>query len=201
MITLQSLMRKNKAELRKMLRETGRAANARLAEYYDTKTIDNLTAENRELIQNYTRENRGRFYTAPRAKKDRPLTKRFLALQILHAREVLKMPDPKELANKERLQDIEKHKYFWIDQIFGSEFWKVYNNYVYDQKWDEEEALNLARSVFKNSGIDLFTRFEGMTKDEQEAEISHLEKSGELTDKRLSQYLDSYTYGKWLTGV
>lgn len=119
---LKRLMRLNKSELKKLLRQTGKAANEKLFEYQSSGKWNRLPIETRNLVNTWlhNKKHGKKFYVAPRIK----LTKKQLAMMIIQQKAWLEIKAPYD---DESIDDDTAAAADSFTQFYDpSEFWGVY---------------------------------------------------------------------------
>ena len=117
------LMRKTKAELRKILRKTGKEANIKLDDWKRRDVLGRLPIPTQNVINSWLRQNRGRFFVAPRGRK-----KKELVLYIRQAMAFLNLNEPAEQdeTEKELTKIIKTLGDKWREWYDPSKFWQIY---------------------------------------------------------------------------
>lgn len=120
---LKRLLRLNKSELKKLLRQTGKAANEKLLEYQASGKWNRLPIETRNLVNTWlnNKKHGKKFYVAPRIK----LTKMQIAMMIIQEKAWLEIKAPDE--DDESIDDETAAAADSFTQFYDpSEFWGIY---------------------------------------------------------------------------
>ena len=126
---MRRLMRLNKKQLVALLKETGKAANARLKARKQSGDWERLPMETRRVIKGWTNGNRGFFHVS--MPKQKRTLKKELAMWIIHNKAFMEVRKPLQDDDRtpEGLDDIPiEDKTKWFDSDFWTIYWDNYRD-------------------------------------------------------------------------
>lgn len=150
------LMRRTKAELQRLLRQTGQQANIKLDYLKSSGLWERLPLATRNLINTWTRPNRGKFFVAPRGR-----TKKELVLYIRQAMAFIDLDTDRYKEDEEIPEDFESLADKWQAWYDPSEFWQPFWNVWTDR---DKSATSQAMKNYINYAKELLA--ECTTRDE-----------------------------------
>ena len=151
------LMRKTKAELQRLLRQAGTQANIKLDYLKSSGLWERLPLPTRNLVNTWTRPNRGKFFVAPRGRKKKEL--------VLYIRQAMAFNDLDTSRYKnddgitDDFDDLADKFNAWYDP---SEFWQPFWNHWHTSA--NAEQTMTAKMIYYNKAKELLAECE--TQDE-----------------------------------
>lgn len=150
-------MRKTKAELQRLLRQAGTQANIKLDYLKSSGLWERLPLPTRNLVNTWTRPNRGKFFVAPRGRKKKEL--------VLYIRQAMAFNDLDTSRYKnddgitDDFDDLADKFNAWYDP---SEFWQPFWNHWHTSA--NAEQTMTAKMIYYNKAKELLAECE--TQDE-----------------------------------
>lgn len=117
------LMRKTKAELQRLLRQAGTQANIKLDYLKSSGLWERLPLPTRNLVNTWTRPNKGKFFVAPRGRKKKELVTYIRQAMAFNDLDISRYEEDDEIP--EEFESLADKFQAWYDP---SEFWQIFWN-------------------------------------------------------------------------